>query len=344
MAKQVNVIMGGPSVEHEVSLATGWEMLTHLDTEKYTVRTVVITSGKSFYYTDTSTLQLSRDDLFDPEKSQRFKGPFLPGMSEEIWHGCDVALLALHGEFGEDGTFQGFLETLGIPYTGSGVFASAVGMNKIASKYLYEKNGMLTPPSSIYCTNGEGATIDEISNKHGYPCFVKCPQSGSSRLLGRADSREQLEKMIHSFSAYTSEILVESDMKGDEYSCPILEYPSGDICPLPPILIKPVRSEFFDFTAKYSEGECEEIVPAPCSAELTQRMQKVALQAHTVLTCSGISRTDMIVSQGEIYILETNTLPGFTSTSLVPKAFVALGGTYGELLDILIQTGIGRGD
>ena len=340
MAKQVNVIMGGPSVEHEVSLATGWEMLKNLDTEKYKSRTVVITGEKSFYYTDNIVLQLSRDDLSDPGKSQCFKGPFTPAMSQEIWQGCDVALLALHGEFGEDGKFQGFLETLGIPYTGSGVFGSAVGMNKIASKYLYEKNGIVTPPSSIYCTNGKGITIDEISKKHGYPCFVKCPQSGSSRLLGRVDSREKLEEMIHSFFEYTTEILVESNIEGEEYSCPVLEYPNGDIRPLPPILIKPVRSEFFDFTAKYSEGECEEIVPAPCSAELAERMQEVALKAHTLLKCSGISRTDMIVSTDTIYVLETNTLPGFTSTSLAPKAFRAIGGTYQELLNILIETAL----
>ena len=340
MTKNINIIMGGPSAEHEVSLATGWEMIKHIDKSKYSIRTVVVSRNKMFFYAMDDISGLSEKDLSEPEKSTSFKGPLCPSNSHEIWQDCDVALLALHGEFGEDGKIQGFLDMIGIPYTGSGVFASSVGMNKIASKDIFEKNGLLTPPGSIYYTHGKGITIDEIIKKHDFPCFVKCPQSGSSRLLGRVESKKDLKNILRTFSQSSKEILIETNITGDEYSCPVLEYPDGQIRTLPPVLIKPVHSTFFDFTAKYSTGECEEIVPAPCSEELTLRIQEIALLAHTILSCRGISRTDMIVKNDKIYVLEINTLPGFTSASLAPKSFSALGGTYSELLDILIDTAL----
>ncbi|GAG17290.1 unnamed protein product, partial [marine sediment metagenome] len=256
---QVNVIMGGPSAEHEISLATGREMLKYLDRSKYSLRIVIITREKTFYYNNTDASTLTEQDYTEPDKSPNFLGPVSPAMSQEIWNECDIALLALHGEFGEDGKFQGFLETLGIPYTGSDVFASAVGMEKIASKRLFEQTGIITPSWSIYNTDGSGVSIDEIIQKHGFPCFVKCPQSGSSRLMDRADSRKMLEDMIFKLSEDSSEILIESYISGDEYSCPVLEYPDGSLRPLPPILIRPVKSSYFDYTAKYTDGACEEI-------------------------------------------------------------------------------------
>ena len=295
MAKQINIIMGGPSAEHEVSLNTGREMLKHLDKTKYTMRPVVITLQKDFYYSDADAAELTEDDFSNPDKSPHFKGPVSAAQSHEIWDGCDIALLALHGEFGEDGKIQGFLETLDIPYTGSGVCASAVGMDKIQSKLLYEQQGIITPPYSIYRTDGSGITLDEIITKHGFPCYVKCPQSGSSRLMDRADSRESLERIVAELSKESDEFLVESNISGDEYSSPILEYPDGSLKQLPPILIRPVESAYFDYTAKYTAGASEEITPAPCSEELTKRLQEVSLKAHIALKCQGLSRTDMIV-------------------------------------------------
>ncbi len=336
--KKMLIAMGGRSAEHEVSLATGREMLKHLDTAKYQKRIVIITREKEFYYSDVDITTFGEKEFNDPQDSQNFNGPISPDMSQDIWKECDIVLLGLHGEFGEDGRFQGFLDTLGIPYSGSGVFASAVGMDKIASKYLFESQGVTTPPYSVYHSDGSGISVDGIIEKHGLPCFVKCPQSGSSRLMGRADSNDALNEMLVQFSKSSSEILIESNISGDEYSCPVLEYPDSTVRALPPILIRPVGSDFFDFTAKYTDGACEEIVPAPCSPDLISRMQEISLKAHKILKCRGISRTDMIVKDNIIYTLETNTLPGLTSASLVPKAFAATGGTYSQLLDILIET------
>jgi D-alanine-D-alanine ligase len=336
--KKAIVIMGGPSAEHEVSLSTGREILKHLDTSKYMKRAVIISRDKKFFYCDTDVSMLNENDFADPKKSTHFKGPVAPAQSLDIWNGYDVVILGLHGEFGEDGRFQGFLETLDIPYTGSGVLASAMGMDKIVSKYLFEKEGITTPPYSVYRYNGSAVSLDGLIQKHGFPCYIKCPQSGSSRLMGRADSAEEFKKLVAEFKESCSELLIESNIAGTEYSCPVLEYPDGSLKPLPPILIRPVRSAYFDYTAKYTAGECEEITPAPCSPELTRRLQDAALKAHRAVKCRGVSRTDIIEKDTQLYVLEINTLPGMTSASLVPKSFAATGGTYTELLDILIET------
>ncbi|MFW5775401.1 MAG: D-alanine--D-alanine ligase family protein [Chitinivibrionales bacterium] len=333
----VNVIMGGPSAEHEVSLSTGREVLLHIDRNKYTPRAVVITRDKAFYCS-TGTAIPSPEALADPASSEDFFGPIAITDSDIIWKDCDVAFLALHGEFGEDGLIQGFLETINIPYTGSGVYASAVGMNKITVKQLCEQFGVGTAPYTVFTSSDPHTRIEKLENKHGYPCFVKCPQSGSSRLMGRADTREQLQGFLEEFSRLTNMILVESAVNGDEFSCPILSMPNGTFKPLPPVLIQPVKDTFFDYEAKYTSGACKEIVPAPCSKDLTRRIQQTALAVHTFLGCRGMSRTDIIVSDDRLYVLEINTLPGLTSNSLAPKAFSAQGGTYSELLDILIQS------
>lgn len=340
MGKLVTILTGGPSAEHEISLATGMEMLKYLDKSKYSSRPVIISYEKEFYYSDTDAAVFTEDDFFKPEKSAHFKGPISPAMSHEIWVGCDIALLALHGEFGEDGKIQGFLEAIDIPYTGSDVLASAVGMDKTLSKFLFEQQGIITPPFSIYYTDGSGISVDDIIKKHGFPCYIKCPQSGSSRLMSRADSKESLEKILTKLSKHSDEFLIETNISGDEYSCPVLEYPDGSLRPLPPILIRPVASAYFDYTAKYTAGACEEITPAPCSEVLTKRLQEVSLKVHRTLKCKGLSRTDMIVTDNVIYVLETNTLPGLTSASLVPKSFAAAGGSYTELLDIIIETAL----
>jgi len=342
MGKRVAVVMGGPSAEHEISLKTGLEMIKHIDKDKYSPYPVVISKDKLFYAGRTLSSLYSEENLNFPEKSDCFNGPFLPYDGEQLWKDCDIALLALHGEAGEDGKFQGYLETMGIPYTGSGVLASALGMNKIVSKILFEKDGIITPPWSVFSGKHSTASIDAIEKKHGYPCFVKCPQSGSSRLMGKADQRTMLEDMITEFSRHTDEILIETCICGDEFSCPVLEYPDGSVRPLLPIMIKPVAASFFDYTAKYTKGGSEEIVPAPISHELTEKLQCIALKAHSALKCRGVTRTDMIVQDSVIYVLEINTLPGFTSASLVPKAFAAMRGKFPELLDIIIETALAR--
>ncbi len=335
----VNVVMGGPSAEHEISLATGRGVLQNIDRKKYNARAVVITRDSKFYYCTSESVPTPQA-LEDPASSPDFTGPVEITQSHSIWQDCDVAFLALHGEFGEDGQFQGFLQTIGVAYTGSGVYASAVGMNKVTIKQLCEKFGLSTPPYTVITSADPVQQIDHLIKEHGLPCYVKCPQSGSSRLMGRAGSREELRSLLEEFRDQSRIILVERAICGDEYSCPILSRADGTLTALPPILIRPVKGTFFDYEAKYTSGACEEIVPAPCSQDLTKRIQDTAAAVHTFLGCRGLSRTDMIHSDNTLYVLEINTLPGLTGTSLAPKSFSARGGTYTELLDILIQNAL----
>ncbi len=337
----VNVVMGGPSAEYEVSLNSGGQVLANLDRDKYDLRAVVINKDKLLYHADVNGAVPDVNGF--AESGGPFKGPLHPSDCREVWVDCDVAFLALHGEFGEDGTIQGYLDAIGVPYTGCGVYASAVAMNKITSKFLYMLGGLSVPDYSVYGVNHPETSVDGIMEKHGFPCFLKCPQSGSSRLMGRADDRESLIALLNELRESADDILVETLVSGVEFSCGVLDMPDGSTRALPPIEIRPKGSAFFDYNAKYTHGGSEEIVPAPREPELLAQVEDAALRAHKLLRCYGVSRTDMIYGDSKLYILETNTLPGMTSTSLLPQAFRAWrGGTYKELLDILIASALKR--
>jgi D-alanine-D-alanine ligase len=343
MTIQVNVVMGGPSVENEISLKSGREVISNLDRTKYKIRAVVVSKSKNFFFSDIVSEIPSAEDIMHPEKSKCFSGPFSPANSALVWEDCQAAFLALHGEFGEDGVIQGYLEAIGIPYTGSGVYGSAVAMNKITSKYLYIQSGLDVPPYSVFGKRFPEITPDVVLKRHGFPCFIKCPQSGSSRLMGKAENKEQLCTLLDELSNHADEILIESTITGPEFTCGVMEMADGSLKAFPPIEIRPVASAFFDFTAKYSDGASEEIVPAPWPEDLLKRIQTTALAAHKILQCSGVSRTDMIYQFDKLHVLETNTLPGLTPNSLLPKAFKATGGTYPEMLDVLIQSTLKKG-
>jgi D-alanine-D-alanine ligase len=343
------VVMGGPSAEHEISLLSGRQVLLNIDKNKYSVRMVVITRDNRYFYRDivgdtvpSAGAVASLNELAPDAGSREFSGPYSPLDTKEIWASCRVAFLALHGDFGEDGRIQGMLDILGIGYNGSGVLASALAMHKIKSKYLFLQNGIDTPPFSVYGDGHPETTVDAVADRHGFPCFVKCPQSGSSRLMGCAHDPAGLKSLLYEYSASAEEILIETAVKGIEFTCPVLELPDGSVKALPPVEIRPKISDFFDYEAKYRDNGSEEIVPAPQSEETLAAIQKIAVKAHHVLGCRGVSRTDMIMRDGILYVLELNTLPGLTANSLLPRSFQASGGSYPELLDILITTAYNR--
>ncbi len=342
MKHKICVVMGGPSAEHDISLQSGRQVLTHIDRELYDARAVVINRKGDFFFCDTDAQTVpSPDELATPEKAPRMKGPFRGYDASDVWDGSKAAFLAVHGSFGEDGVLQGYLETLGLPYTGSDVYASAVAMNKITSKYLYLNNGLSVPPYSVYGGLFPQNTPENIAERHGFPCFVKCPQSGSSKLMGRVSTLEELTSILEKLRPFSPEILVETSLQGIEFTCGVLEKDEGRPFALPPVEIRP-RASYFDFTAKYTAGASEELVPAPRPPELLRRIQETALAAHRLLGCAGISRTDMILESDTLYVLETNTLPGLTSNSLIPKSYAAVGGTFAGLIDLLLRHALSR--
>ncbi len=332
----IHVVMGGASAEHDISLQTGLSVLQHLDKEKYDTRAVVISKHHEFFLDAGEPSSRTMHELCTPHETRVFDGPYSACTCKKVWDGCDLAFLALHGSYGEDGVLQGYLETLGIPYTGSGVTASACAMNKITSKYIFQHHGLEVPPYKIYGPSYPENTPSAIGNALGFPLFAKCPQSGSSKLMGKANNLEGLQSLLTEFIEYSSEILIEKNIEGREFSCPVLEQEDGALCALPVIEISPEQSSFFDFEAKYTPGACTETVPADIDAALTTRIGDVACKAHRALGCRGISRVDMILCNESLYVLEINTLPGLTSNSLVPKSYKARGGSYSQLLDTII--------
>ena len=337
----VNVVMGGPSAEYDVSILTGGEMVRHLLQGSHTVRAVVFDAERNLHMADVGPAGVPNDTLAAPANSDQFTGPFAPAASQPVWEGCDVALLAVHGSFGEDGNLQGFLETIDVPYTGSGVEASSVSMDKIATKLLLQQTGIETPPYSVYGPL-HSATLESIASEHGFPCYAKCPQSGSSKLMGRADDADSLGRLLAELSEHSDDILVEAAVEGYELSCPVLTSADGTTRAFQPVEIRPISSVYFDYEAKYTEGACEDVCPMQRPPELIQEAQDISIRVHRLLGCHGVSRTDMICSSSELSVLEINTLPGFTPTSLVPMSFAAEGGTYLQLLEILMEAAICR--
>ncbi len=299
----VAVIAGGKSAEREVSLSSGKQVMEALDKEKYNIL------------------------FFDPAYD-------LVKIAKEAQN-IDVAIIMLHGRGGEDGTMQGFLDCLGIPYQGSSVLGSSIAMNKIVSKQLYASAGLPVAPY-VVLEKGTEADIAQIEKKLGFPVMVKPEQEGSSIGLTLVKSPEELEGALNKAWQYDSKALVEKYLQGTEITAAVL----GNNPPvaLPLVEIRPSETfEFFDYTAKYKPGATEEICPAPLPEALVKKAQDYALRAHKVLHCLDYSRTDMILYHEEFYILETNTIPGMTATSLFPQAAQAAGISFPGLLDRLIE-------
>lgn len=246
----------------------------------------------------------------------------------------DVAFLCLHGKYGEDGTIQGMLEVLGIPYTGSGVWSSALAIDKIRAKVFYRHYGIPTP-DSITMYDEPTMSGAEVIEKVGSPCVVKPANEGSALGVHIVKTPEEVEEALKESFQHDREVLIETYIKGTELTVSVLG--NDDPVALPVIKIVP-QAEFYDFQSKYAPGGSQHICPAPLSPEETERVQKTALAAHKALGCRGVSRTDIIMDeQGKCWTLETNTVPGMTSTSLFPDAGRAAGYSFPELCTKLIE-------
>jgi len=319
---KIGVLMGGPSSEHEVSLETGRKVMKHLDSNKYEVKPI----------------KISRDGEW------HING--VKAKIETALHDIDLAFIAMHGEYGEDGQIQVILEQYNKPYTGSGVFASQIAMDKSQSKKLFESHGFLIPKSALlkYGERGFLQKFESVS-KDG-PWVVKPCSRGSSVGTSIIKNKKDIFDAVHKAFEYDNQVLIEEHIKGREFTCGVLEnYPSREnrkYFALPVTEIIPRKSyQFFDYEAKYKEGATKEVTPAEISRDLTQKIQGIAVAAHALLGCSGYSRSDFIITpKNEIYILELNTLPGMTQTSLLPQAAKAAKIEFPELLDKIIYNAL----
>jgi D-alanine-D-alanine ligase len=300
---RVAVLYGGKSSERDVSLASGNQVIQSLDPVRYRV------TGYDL-----------RDDLAR-----------LVAEAPSI----DVALIILHGRYGEDGTVQGLLELLGVPYQGSGVLGSALAMNKRLTKFMY-RQARLPVARDWTISRGRPFSTEDLIVDLGFPLVIKPNQEGSSFGVTIVRDKVQLEEGLKKAFQLDEEILVEEYLAGREITCGVLGNTELQALPLVEI-IPSEQYAFFDTEAKYKEGASREICPAPVSPEVTRKAQEYGLRAHQVLGLRGYSRTDMIVRGEDIFLLETNTIPGMTPTSLLPRAARAAGMDFGGLLDRLIE-------
>ncbi|MBU5215153.1 D-alanine--D-alanine ligase [Bacillus albus] len=295
---RIGVIMGGVSSEKQVSIMTGNEMIANLDKNKYDI--VPITLNEKM-------------DLIEKAKD------------------IDFALLALHGKYGEDGTVQGTLESLGIPYSGSNMLSSGICMDKNISKKILRYEGIETP-DWIELTKMDDLNAGEL-DKLGFPLVVKPNSGGSSVGVKIVYNKDELISMLETVFEWDSEVVIEKYIKGDEITCSIFDGKQ-----LPIISIRHA-AEFFDYNAKYDDtSTIEEVIELP--AELKERVNKASLACYKVLKCSVYARVDMMVKDGIPYVMEINTLPGMTQASLLPKSAAAAGIEYSKLLDMIIETSL----
>jgi D-alanine-D-alanine ligase len=345
---RVAVLMGGPSAERDVSLSSGLQVVQAIDAGRYEAVPYEITREGRFL-PRPDLLRLAAPGAAPPVGAVPAAGEAtaLARIEEAVGDGrVDLAFIALHGPFGEDGTIQGLLEMLGIPYTGSAVLSSALAMDKLRSRQVGAANGLPFPRFVVLdggaWPGNRPDVLQQIKDELGIPCVVKPNALGSSIGVSIVSAEEDLPTAVERALAYGEVILVEEYLRGTELTCAILEDPETGIpTPLPLIEIVPKR-EFFDYEAKYAEGASEEIVPARISAALARQAQMLALRAHRALGCEGMSRVDMFAGDGGVVLLEVNTIPGLTAGSLLPKAAAAAGIDFPELVHRIIGNALRR--
>ena len=327
--------MGGRSSEREISLKSGSMVARHLDRDKYDV--LAFDTGTIYRLDRGQTpgeLAAAADEADLTALAPLAPRAIRPDSREPS---VDVAFIALHGQGGEDGAIQGLLELLGIPYTGSGVLASALAMDKVASKRIFKAEGIPTAAWRDYwmdnCVDTRTMAA-QIENSLGLPVVIKPACEGSTIGITIARSTEDLPAALEHAAAYGPHVLAEQFVPGTEITAAILGNRNAQVLPL--VEIVPAGG-FYDYNAKYTPGATEEIVPARVDEDAAARARGMALAAFEALGCRGLARADMIVGPEGPVVLEVNTVPGMTETSLVPRAAEAAGISFTRLLDRIID-------
>lgn len=296
--KKIGVLLGGLSSEREVSLASGNAIMKALEEKGHL----------------PAALDVGRD-IAKKIREQN----------------VEIAFIALHGRFGEDGAIQGLLEVMGIPYTGSGILASALGMNKIVSKQIFRSQGLHVGAYEVVSFDAEGG-VEAAVERIGYPAVIKPSAEGSSVGVSIVYKRDDIAPAKKKAFAYGPEVLVEKFIAGKEVQVGIL----GDRA-LGAIEIVPKRA-FYDYTAKYEPGMSEHFFPARIPEDVYRKTLAAGLAAHRALGCRGYSRVDFIIDgRGDPYILEVNTLPGMTATSLLPDIARGVGISFPNLVEEILR-------
>ncbi|MBI4743908.1 MAG: D-alanine--D-alanine ligase [Actinobacteria bacterium] len=311
MKERIAVLMGGHSLERDISLKSGHRVAGALKEKGYRVASIDVD-----------------ENLVKTLKEERF----------------DLAFLTLHGKYGEDGTVQELLEILEMPYTGSSVLSSILGMNKELSKEFFVKENIPTPKFYALSTGafkemGASAALDNVIGKIGFPIVVKPSGQGSALGIKFVNKKEDLTSALIGALSYDDTVILEEYINGTEITASIIGNKETEILPLVEIV---PQKEFFDFESMYTKGLTEYFVPARISDESTKKANEIAFKVYNLFDCRGACRVDMIVKDEQIYVLEINTIPGMTDTSLLPMAAKEAGMDFPDLVEKLVGLALNK--
>lgn len=345
---RVGVIFGGRSAEHDISVMSAKNILSLLSQAKYKVVPIGITrEGNCLLVEDVARAikklerdrKLSFQDVIPPEN-------IFP--SEKIFsfikQDIDLVFPVLHGRNGEDGTLQGVCELADVPYVGSGVMASALAMDKAATKKILSAHHIPVVKAQVVARrrweDSPEEVIKYVSDEIKYPCFVKPVNTGSSIGISKVQHQEELKEALTAAALHDRQLLIETAVEGREIEVAVL----GNETPQASVPGEIVTSRpFYDYEAKYTDGCAQLSIPADLPARTTEKMQKFALQAFKALDCAGMARVDFFLSRsGKIYVNEINTIPGFTSFSMYPQLWEKTGIDGESLVDKLIELAMER--
>lgn len=348
MKIKLGLLYGGKSAEHQVSLQTALAVTKALDTEKFEVYPIYITEQGAWIKGERLQGEVEDVTVLKMEKTGQKVSPF--SLSRELASSSaeedtvDVVFPLLHGPNGEDGTVQGLLELLNIPYVGNGVLASAAGMDKVVMKNIFAQAGL---PQANYVSfirseweKERDAAYIKVEEALSYPCFVKPANLGSSVGISKCKTREELEAAFEEAFQFDRKIIIEENITGREVEIGVLgnDDPQcsvvGEIAP---------KKEFYDYKAKYIDGDTTLMIPAEVTPEEYETIREYAVRAFKALDGAGLTRADFFLTkEGNVYINEVNTMPGFTPFSMFPLLWQQSGMSYPELIERLVQLAIER--
>lgn len=348
MKTKLGLLYGGKSAEHKVSLQTALAVINALDYEKFEIHPIYITENGEWVKGDmiegaVETIQALQvtQEASSPTTTTMAPALFTAGHEKESF---DIIFPLLHGPNGEDGTVQGLLELLNLPYVGNGVLSSSAGMDKVIMKNIFAQAG-LPQVNYVWFIRSEwdsdrDAAYKKVEAELGYPCFVKPANLGSSVGISKCSNREQLEEAFIEAFQFDRKIIIEEGvtarevelgvMGNDDPECSV----AGEIIP---------KVEFYDYKAKYEDGNTALIIPAEITNEEYKLLEDLAKKAFKSLDCSGLVRADFFLTkEGKAYINEVNTMPGFTPFSMFPLLWKHTGIDYPQLIERLVELGMER--
>ncbi|MFL6240938.1 MAG: D-alanine--D-alanine ligase family protein [Actinomycetes bacterium] len=353
---RVAVVFGGRSTEHAISCVSAGSVLAAIDRSRYDVVPVGITTEGRWVLVDDDPTALAIANRELPSVDARGTRLTLPAdptgtslvtldaadLPAEFGH-VDVVFPLLHGPWGEDGTIQGLLEMAGIPYVGSGVLASAVGMDKEYMKVVLGARGL---PVGRYAVHRVGRPVNVDLDELGLPVFVKPARGGSSVGISKVERPDELVAALDVAHQHDPKALIEEVTPGREIECGVLDGLSGSAAEASvpgEIRVTGAGHAFYDFEAKYLDDVTELDVPADLSAAVTKNVQDLACAAYDAIGCEGLARVDFFVDGNDVVVNEVNTMPGFTPYSMFPRMWAASGVDYQTLVDRLLQSALRRG-